>query len=320
MNTTDAAQPWCEKYRPTQFDNIVLDPYNKEIFLNMLDNKYFPNILLYGPPGTGKTTTIINLINSYQKSMKQVNRGQVIHLNASDERGIDIIRSQIYQFVKTKNLFEIGFKFVVLDEVDYMTKNAQQALKYLLQSCGPNIKFFLICNYISKIDLSLQQEFICIRFNQLPQQQIHDFMRDICNKEGISLSDANIQEIQKLYSSDIRSMINFIQLNQDINTSKTPDNIITNDVWEKLLGYLTPISKTINTKPIKIFINQISIQYNIDKKQIIRDFYNYIITSYPKMCTADFLDNVEVIIHNSECSINVLIDYFAIYGLDAQNI
>lgn len=89
---------------------------------------------------------------------------------------------------------------------------------------------------------------------------------------------------------------------------------------KKLLGYLTPISKTINTKPIKIFINQISIQYNIDKKQIIRDFYNYIITSYPKMCTADFLDNVEVIIHNSECSINVLIDYFAIYGLDAQNI
>ena len=320
MNTTDAAQPWCEKYRPTQFDNIVLDPYNKEIFLNMLDNKYFPNILLYGPPGTGKTTTIINLINSYQKSMKQVNRGQVIHLNASDERGIDIIRSQIYQFVKTKNLFEIGFKFVVLDEVDYMTKNAQQALKYLLQSCGPNIKFFLICNYISKIDLSLQQEFICIRFNQLPQQQIHDFMRDICNKEGISLSDANIQEIQKLYNSDIRSMINFIQLNQDINTSKTPDNIITNDVWEKLLGYLTPISKAINTTSIKIFINQISIQYNIDKKQIIRDFYNYIITSYPKMCTADFLDNVEVIIHNSECSINVLIDYFAIYGLDAQNI
>ena len=318
MNTTDAAQPWCEKYRPTQFDNIVLDPYNKEIFLNMLDNKYFPNILLYGPPGTGKTTTIINLINSYQKSMKQVNRGQVIHLNASDERGIDIIRSQIYQFVKTKNLFEIGFKFVVLDEVDYMTKNAQQALKYLLQSCGPNIKFFLICNYISKIDLSLQQEFICIRFNQLPQQQIHDFMRDICNKEGISLSDANIQEIQKLYSSDIRSMINFIQLNQDINTSKTPHNIITNDVWEKLLGYLTP--KAINTTSIKIFINQISIQYNIDKKQIIRDFYNYIITSYPKMCTADFLDNVEVIIHNSECSINVLIDYFAIYGLDAQNI
>ena len=320
MNTTDAAQPWCEKYRPTQFDNIVLDPYNKEIFLNMLDNKYFPNILLYGPPGTGKTTTIINLINSYQKSMKQVNRGQVIHLNASDERGIDIIRSQIYQFVKTKNLFEIGFKFVVLDEVDYMTKNAQQALKYLLQSCGPNIKFFLICNYISKIDLSLQQEFICIRFNQLPQQQIHDFMRDICNKEGISLSDANIQEIQKLYSSDIRSMINFIQLNQDINTSKTPHNIITNDVWEKMLGHLTPISTAINTTPIKIFINQISIQYNIDKKQIIRDFYNYIITSYPKMCTADFLDNVEVIIHNSECSINVLIDYFAIYGLDAQNI
>ena len=119
--------PWTEKYRPSNFDNIVLDPYNKTLFMNMIENKYFPNLLLYGPPGTGKTTTIINLINEYQRIKK--NKSLVIHLNASDERGIDIIRNQIYQFVKTKNLFETGYKFVVLDEVDYMTKNAQQALK-----------------------------------------------------------------------------------------------------------------------------------------------------------------------------------------------
>jgi replication factor C subunit 3/5 len=312
MNTSnEESQPWCEKYRPTQFDNIVLDPYNKEIFMNMLKNKYFPNILLYGPPGTGKTTTIINLINAYQKSMKQMNRGQVIHLNASDERGIDIIRSQIYQFVRTKNLFEVGFKFVVLDEVDYMTKNAQQALKYLLQSCGPNIKFFLICNYISKIDVSLQQEFICIRFNQLPQQQIHAFMRDICNREKLSLTDANIQEIQQLYNSDIRSMINFIQLNQEINISKNAKQIITKTVWERLLV----VMREGDTMAIKIMINNISIQYNIDKKQIVRDFYNYIITDKPEICTVKMLDNIEVVIHNTECSINHLIDYFAIYGL-----
>lgn len=313
MNTADAdtSQPWCEKYRPTQFDNIVLDPYNKEIFLNMLKNKYFPNILLYGPPGTGKTTTIINLVNAYQKSMKQMNRGQVIHLNASDERGIDIIRSQIYQFVRTKNLFEIGYKFVVLDEVDYMTKNAQQALKYLLQSCGPNIKFFLICNYISKIDVSLQQEFICIRFNQLPQQQIHDFIKYICVKEGLALTDTNIQEIQQLYNSDIRSMINFIQLNQEINSSRTTHNIITNKVWEKLLECL----RSSNADATKMLVNNISIQYNIGKKQILRDFYNYIIVNMPEMCCAELLDNIEAVIHNHECSINHLIDYFAVYGL-----
>ena len=312
MSTSnEESQPWCEKYRPTQFENIVLDPYNKEIFLNMLEKKYFPNILLYGPPGTGKTTTIINLINAYQKSMKHVNRGQVIHLNASDERGIDIIRSQIYQFVKTKNLFEVGYKFVVLDEVDYMTKNAQQALKYLLQSCDKNVKFFLICNYISKIDHSLQQEFICIRFNQLPQPQIHQFIRDICRKEGLDISETSIQAIQQLYNSDIRSMINYVQLNQHQIMSKNAHNIMNNDVWEKMLALL----EAKNAVSIKQYIYQISIQYNMDKKQIIRDFYNYMIVH--KMCNADFLDNVEVVIHNNECSVGDLIDYFAVYGLTA---
>jgi replication factor C subunit 3/5 len=173
---------WTEKYRPINFDDIVLDPDNKQIFKTMLDNKYFPNLLLYGPPGTGKTTTIINIINEYQKSENRINKSLVIHLNASDERGIDIIRNQIYQFVKTKNLFETGYKFVVLDEVDYMTTNAQQALKYLLQSCGDNVKFCLICNYISKIELSLQHEFLCVRFNQLPSTKIHTFIKNYHNQ------------------------------------------------------------------------------------------------------------------------------------------
>ena len=118
-NTAKNNIPWVEKYRPTQFDDIVLDPLNRLMFEKILENDYFPNLLFYGPPGTGKTTTIINLIHSYQKKHNQVSRGTVIHLNASDERGIDIIRNQIYQLVKSRNLFEKGIKFVILDEVDY---------------------------------------------------------------------------------------------------------------------------------------------------------------------------------------------------------
>ena len=83
--------PWVEKYRPTDFDNIVLEPINQKLFRNILDKNYFPNLLFYGPPGTGKTTTIINLINEYQNiHYKATNKNLVIHLNASDERGIDI--------------------------------------------------------------------------------------------------------------------------------------------------------------------------------------------------------------------------------------
>ena len=295
--------PWTEKYRPTNFDNIVLDPNNKTLFMNMINKKYFPNILLYGPPGTGKTTTIINLINEYQRFSKT--KSLVIHLNASDERGIDIIRNQIYQFVKTKNLFETGYKFVVLDEVDYMTKNAQQALKYLLQTCGTSVKFFLICNYISKIELSLQHEFICIRFNQLPKQKICDFIREICDKESIEISDQNIDMIQHLHKSDIRSMINYIQLNQNAFVNRS--NIIDNTVWKKMYDLFT-VEKDENS--IKRFINMVSIRYNIDKKQIIKNYYNNLILNHPEMVTPEILNKMEIVIHNYDCNINVLIDFF----------
>ena len=295
--------PWTEKYRPSRFDNIVLDPYNKILFTNMIENKYFPNLLLYGPPGTGKTTTVINLINEYQRVKKT--KSQVIHLNASDERGIDIIRNQIYQFVKTKNLFETGYKFVVLDEVDYMTKNAQQALKYLLQTCGNNVKFFLICNYISKIELSLQHEFVCVRFNQLPKQKIREFIREMCIKEDVNLTDQTIDNIQNLHKSDIRSMINFIQLNQNVIVQQS--NIIDDTVWKRLFDLFNGEKDKTN---IKVFINRLSIDYNIDKKQIIKDYYNYLILSHPELINHETLEKMEIVIHNYDCNIEVLINFF----------
>jgi DNA polymerase III delta prime subunit len=304
--------PWTEKYRPSNFDNIVLDPNNKTLFMNMIENKYFPNLLLYGPPGTGKTTTIINLINEYQRVKR--NKSQVIHLNASDERGIDIIRNQIYQFVKTKNLFETGYKFVVLDEVDYMTKNAQQALKYLLQTCGNNVKFFLICNYISKIELSLQHEFVCIRFNQLPKQKIREFIRDICVKEGVNLTDQNIDTIQNLHKSDIRSMINFIQLNQNVPVQQS--NIIDDTVWKRLYDLFQGHGE--NRKTIKVFINMLSINYNIDKKQIIKDYYNYLILNYP--VASEIIDKMEIVLHNYDCNIDVLVNFFILEELKGTKV
>ena len=174
--------PWVEKYRPNTFDDIVLDPLNKKILENIIKDQYFPNLLFYGPPGTGKTTSVINLINAFQTNNKSKNL--MIHLNASDERGIDIIRNQINSFVHSKSLFNNGMKFVILDEVDYMTKNAQIALKYLLQGYNSNVRFCLICNYISRIDEALQNEFMRLRFNQLPENNIIDFLKNINEKEN----------------------------------------------------------------------------------------------------------------------------------------
>jgi len=310
------AIPFTEKYRPNNFDDIVMENLNKEFFITMLKQKYFPNLLLYGPPGTGKTTTIINLINEYQKSVNNINKCLVIHLNASDERGIDIIRNQINQFVKTNNLFEEGFKFVVLDEVDYMTKNAQQALKYLIQSCGKNVKFFLICNYISKIDQSLQHEFICVRFNKLPIQNINTLLKSICEKENIQISNRSIDVIQTLYKSDIRSMINFIQLNQNLLLEK--DNIISSEVWDTFI-HLFSSKKDERDKhtDVKKFMNMISINYNIDKKQIINEFYNYLILKHNDIIVPSIINNIEKMIHNYDCDIDILVDYFILDNISS---
>ena len=298
---------WVEKYRPTEFDDIVLDPLNKKILKNIIDTAYFPNLLFYGPPGTGKTTTIINLVNSYQEKLNQKNKELMIHLNASDERGIDIIRSQINQFVNSKTLFNKGMKFVILDEVDYMTKNAQQALRYLLQNYSGSVRFCLICNYISRIDEGLQNEFLRLRFNQLPENDIIHFLSNISEQEQLHLNDNALRLIQKLYKSDIRSMINFMQSNQNI---KYDDfNIIDETDWNELYEKIKLNGKLNKLDDLIKFINETSVKYNIDKKNIIKDFLNYIIRTKKTIITPKYLNFIENIMHFEDCKNSYYVNY-----------
>jgi replication factor C subunit 3/5 len=312
MEKSTESIPWVEKYRPTQFDDIVLDPINRKFFENILEKKYFPNLLFYGPPGTGKTTSIINLINEFQKRHSKPNKSNIIHLNASDERGIDIIRNQIYTFVKSLNMFESGIKFVVLDEVDYMTKNAQQALKHLLQTSSNNVRYCLICNYISKIDESLKNEFICIRFNQLPKQDIYQFIKNIAKNENLNINQEIIEIIQSIYHSDVRSMINFIQLNQNLQENDWRTNVMNNALLEKLHEILIQKKTEMSHIDLIKFIHQLSIQYNIDKKQVMQSYFNFIIRSRPNLLTIELLSFMEEIIHNPDASIETLLHYFYI--------
>jgi DNA polymerase III delta prime subunit len=300
--------PWCEAFRPSKFDDIVLDPSNRKILQNIIETSYFPNLLFYGPPGTGKTTTIINLISAYQKKLNNQNRDLIIHLNASDERGIDIIRNQISLFVNSKPLFRTGMKFVILDEVDYMTKNAQQALRYLLQRYSNSVRFCLICNYISKIDEGLQNEFLKLRFNQLPKDDIISFLKNVSISENLNLSDTSLECIQKIYKSDIRSMINFMQSNQDIVklNKATSFHIIDDCIWNELIERLTKKESIPN---LNAFIYRISTEYNIDKKNIIKDFLNYIIRNKPSIVTTEFLNFAENIMHSNNSNNQLNISY-----------
>ena len=292
--------PWVEKYRPNTFDDIVLDPLNKIILENIIKNEHFPNLLFYGPPGTGKTTSIINLIKAYQETSNEQNL--MIHLNASDERGIDIIRNQINSFVNSKSLFNNGMKFVILDEVDYMTKNAQIALRYLLQSYKSNVRFCLICNYISRIDEALQNEFVRLRFNQLPEREIITFLNVINEKEKLQYSDETIHLIQKLFNSDIRSMINYMQSNEQIIYNR---KIIQTELWEKITDDIKNKDLDENLQ----FISKLSNEYNIEKKNIIKNYLNYLIRNKKHIINISFLSFIENIMHIPELNIEYMLPY-----------
>lgn len=303
-----SSTPWIEAYRPTDFNSIVLDSLNKNILTNIILTGHFPNLLFFGPPGTGKTTTIINLIDAYQKKYNQQSKELMIHLNASDERGIDVIRTQINQFVQSKTLFGKGTKFVILDEVDYMTKNAQEALHHMIQTEQNNVRFCLICNYISRIDEGLQNEFIRLRFNQLPPQDINAFLQNICNSEKLNIDPHSIDLIQRLHKSDIRSMINYIQTNQDVVNGEY--NIIDIGVWDGLYSMFTATPNPANDVIVE-YIQSIGKRYNMDKKNIIRDFVDYIIRHRPSHISEPLLTFVETMLH-SNIFPNLLVNYCVI--------
>jgi DNA polymerase III delta prime subunit len=298
--------PWVEKYRPTKFEDIVLEDTNKLLLTNIIKTNNFPNLLFYGPPGTGKTTTIINLINKYQEKYNQKRKGLKIHLNASDDRGIDIIRNQINQFVNTKTLFGHGMKFVILDEVDYMTKNAQQALRYLIQQYSKDIRFCLICNYISRIDISLQNEFVRLRFCQLPKKDIFKFLKKITIQETIKIKNIQIKAIQEYFKSDIRSMINFIQSNHNHTGLNT--YIIENDFWEDLLLKIKN-----KTSDIQGYIKERCIYYNIQLKIFLMKFINYLINKRNIVKSQKWLQFIEYIMHNSSVREKYLLNYTIFY-------
>ena len=311
VNSNSISTPWVEKYRPSNFDDIVLDPLNKLMLRNIIATRHFPNLLFYGPPGTGKTTTIINLVNEYQRAtMQHTNGGFMIHLNASDERGIDIIRNQINSFVTTQSLFGTGTKFVILDEVDYMTKNAQTALRYLLNSYNysqHNVRFCLICNYISRIDEALQTEFVRLRFNQLPVQDIVQFMQKVSAGEGLNLSDQIILSIQKQFHSDIRSMINYMQTNQDAHSGHLA--IATETNWDEITADLKKGTSAHHVQAVCEKLKSMSHRCNMDRKHMIKIYANHIMRREPDLITPELLNKLENVMHANECNVDYIMQY-----------
>ncbi|KAG0722760.1 Replication factor C subunit 5 [Chionoecetes opilio] len=162
--------PWVEKYRPETLQDLISHEDIISTIERFIDTDHLPHLLLYGPPGTGKTSTILACARKLY-TPKEFN-SMVLELNASDDRGIGVVRERILNFASTRTIFKSGFKLVILDEADAMTNDAQNALRRVIEKFTENVRFCLICNYLSKIIPAIQSRCTRFRFGPLASEQI----------------------------------------------------------------------------------------------------------------------------------------------------
>jgi replication factor C subunit 3/5 len=250
--------PWIEKYRPQDLNSIILDSETSTIFNNMITMNYYPNMIFYGPPGTGKTTTIMCLLKHYPYS------NHIIHLNASDERGIEVIRTQLYAFIHSKGLFQNQMKFIILDEVDSMTKQAQTSLITLLTNT--NVRFCLICNYISKLIPALRDYFLIIPFYNNVSD--NSYIKNIIKLENLKLKKDVVDDIIFNYSPDLRSIVNSLQAYQ----SYTYPLISKGIIKLNCVKYNAKVKKYVKSVCLKDYLIKLFLQmmnYNISSSLIL---------------------------------------------------
>ena len=168
-----------------------------------------PHLLFYGPPGVGKTSTILAVAKQIYKP-GQFN-SQVLELNASDDRGIGMVRESILSFASTRSIFSSGFKLVILDEADSMTKDAQNALRRTIEKFTENTRFCLICNYLNKIIPALQSRCTKFRFAPLKMELIKPRLDLVIEKEKLKVSDCGMKAITHLSGGDMRRALNIMQ-------------------------------------------------------------------------------------------------------------
>lgn len=198
-----------EKYRPNKLVEVIQQP-NVIKYLKISNN--IPNLLLYGPPGTGKTSTIIALA---KQIFKKEFKNRVFEFNASDERGINVVRTKIKNIAKlsfnSNNLKIPNWKLIILDEADVMTYDAQYALRRIMEEYGNTTRFCIICNYYSKIIEPIISRCSVFQFNIIKKNHIVKKLNKICLKENKKINKNVIEEIAKVSKGDMRKAINILQ-------------------------------------------------------------------------------------------------------------
>ncbi|VDO92156.1 unnamed protein product [Haemonchus placei] len=193
--------PWVEKYRPESLSDMISHEEIIKTLTHFVKSDKLPHLLFYGPPGTGKTSAILAVVNTMYSDKQR--KSMVLELNASDDRGIGIVRDEIITFAQTKSLQRdketTDLKFVILDEADAMTKDAQNALRRVIEKYTSNVRFCIICNYLSSIIPAIQSRF---RF----------FISEgSITEEKLKVTEDGKEALLKLSGGDMRRVLNVLQ-------------------------------------------------------------------------------------------------------------
>ena len=215
---------WTEKYRPSQFSEVVGQDETVKKVQSLTNSLNIPHLLFVGPAGTGKSTLALIIVKElFGKNWRE----NYLELNASDERGINVVREKVKNFARTKSLGDVPFKIIFLDEADALTPEAQQALRRTMENYAATCRFILSCNYSSKIIDPIQSRCAIFRFKLLEKKDIEKVIRKIEAGEKLQISDESVEMLYEGSEGDCRRTINLLQSTASISPIISPELVST---------------------------------------------------------------------------------------------
>jgi len=213
---------WVEKYRPKTLGNVVGQKEVTERLKAYVQTKTLPHLLFAGPAGTGKTTCAIALAKDLYGEYWQANFHE---LNASDERGIKVVRTKIKEYARTKPMGELGFKIIFLDEADALTPDAQAALRRTMEKYTVTCRFIMSCNYSSKIIEPIQSRCAVFRFRRLKEDDMKEYLTFISGAEGLDINEGGMDALLYVANGDLRKATNSLQVAASLGEKIDADTI-----------------------------------------------------------------------------------------------